>query len=147
MPDSRGLQISRACVCEKQTDQRLLEQVEKDAGEDRDQGRADELIPEYALELVPVALSEVLSTEYPCAGEAAKDAELKYEQKLIGDGYAGHLFRADLPHHNIVQKAHKVGDALLNDDGQHDPQNLPVKILGTDILSHVWSPLKNMRFR
>ena len=67
------------------------------------------------------------------AGGGAEYAQVKDEQKLVHNGNAVHLHRSHLAHHDVVQQGNKIGDAVLNDDGQGHRQNPAVKVPVTDI--------------
>ena len=68
-----------------------------------------------------------LGGEYPRSRKAAENTEIEHEQQLVDYGHAGHGFGAHLPHHDIVQQVHKVGDNVLHQDGQHDGEKPTVK--------------------
>ena len=57
-------------------------------------------------------------------GSGTEDAKVKDEQQLVHNGNAAHGQRAHLADHDVVQQGDKIGDAVLNDDGDdngHDP--------------------------
>ncbi len=62
--------------------------------------------PQFHAECIPdsllVSASIILRRKNTCAGYAAENTEIENQDQLIDDGHAGHLFCADLPHHNIV---------------------------------------------
>ena len=70
------------------------------------------------------------------AGNSAEYCQIKDQQKLIDNGNPRHLLRADTPYHDIVQKPHKVGDAVLDHDGHGDSQRHPVEGSVAYQLSH-----------
>ena len=67
-------------------------------------------------------------------------AERKMPEATILWG-TGHLLSAHLAHHNIIEKAHKIGEALLNHNGDHHLQDTAIKRPVADILMHVKTPL------
>ena len=75
-----------------------------------------------------IFLSKVLRGKNACSGYTAEQTEIIDKEQLIDNGYAGHLFCADLPDHDVVQQTHKVGNAVLNHDGYGDGQYHFVKI-------------------
>ena len=76
------------------------------------------------------------------AGACAEDAQVEYEQQAVDDGNAAHGNGADLPDHDVVQQGHKVGDAVLDDNGDGYPKDPAVKRLVSDVtMMH-----KNLKF-
>ena len=61
------------------------------------------------------------------AGAGTENAQIEHEQKLVNNGHAAHGDGSHLTNHNIVQKGHEIGDAVLDDDGQSYGNNPPVK--------------------
>ena len=72
-------------------------------------------------------LSIILRRKNPRPGKPAENAEIVYHQQLIDNGHSGHLLRAHLAHHDIVKKPHKIGDPILNHNGDRHRQNHFVK--------------------
>ena len=51
------------------------------------------------------------------------NTDIKNKHQLVDNGNSGHGLRSKLPHHHIVQKAHDVGEGVLDhhrDDDHHD---------------------------
>ena len=57
----------------------------------------------------------------------AIDTDIKYKNKLIDNGYTGHLLCSHLPDHDIVKKAYKAGNGILNDHGNSKHQYISKK--------------------
>lgn len=74
-----------------------------------------------------VALSEILRSEDSCARHASKDTEVIDKKKLIDDRNTGHLLGADLSYHDVVEKADKVGDTVLNHNRHRNAKHHQVK--------------------
>ena len=91
----------------------------------------DHADPEFKTEGVPhtliVALSEILRSKDSCAGHASKDTEVIDKKKLIDNRNTGHLLGADLPYHDVVEKADKVGDTVLNHNRHRNAKHHQVK--------------------
>ena len=49
------------------------------------------------------------------------------KQQIVDDGNAAHGNGAHLAHHDVIQHGDKIGDAVLNDNGQHHRQHPAVK--------------------
>ena len=49
-----------------------------------------------------IALTKILCCENTSARHAAKDAQIVHKNQLVYDRHARHLFRADLPDHNVI---------------------------------------------
>ena len=80
-----------------------------------------------------VAFSVILGCIDPRSGKAAENAEVEHEHQLVHDGHAGHLIRADLSHHDIVQHPDKIRDSVLNCNRHRDRQDMTVEAAAADI--------------
>ena len=87
-----------------------------------------------------VSASIKLGPENTRSGYRPEDAEVEYENQLVGNGHAGHLLCSHLTYHNVVQKAHKVCDSVLYHDRNHHCKNHPVKPFVPNILFHFFLP-------
>ena len=67
------------------------------------------------------------------AGACAEDAQVEHEQQTVDDGNAAHRDGADLADHNVVQQGYKVGNAVLDDNGDGYPKDPAVKRLVSDV--------------
>ena len=67
-----------------------------------------------------IAAAVKLCAENDGAGNTAKDGQVENEDKLVGDGHAGHLQRAHLTDHDIIQQVHQLRDAVLDHHRQGD---------------------------
>ena len=64
-----------------------------------------------------IAAAEKLCAENARAGDGTKNGKVEDKNQLIDDGDTGHLLRADPADHDIIQQTDKIGDAVLNHDG------------------------------
>ena len=53
-------------------------------------------------------------------------SDVENENHTVDDGYAAHGDGSHLAHHDIVQQIDKIGDAVLDDDGNGDGQDVAV---------------------
>ena len=84
----------------------------------RSQRSADEnLEPEGVSDTFVVPVAMELSSENAGTGAAAEDTQVEHEQQAVDDGNTGHGQCAHLTHHDVVQQIDKIGNAVLNDDG------------------------------
>ena len=67
------------------------------------------------------------------AGAGAEDAQVEDKQQPVDDGHAAHGNGAHLAHHDIVQQGDKIGNAVLDDNGDGDPKDTAVKRLVADV--------------
>ena len=115
-PDQCGAQEQEACSSQK-SDETADQNLEAE-------GVADSLMVLRTVEL---------GGENTRAGTGAKDAEIENKDDSVDDRYTAHGNGAHLADHNVVQKIDKIGDAVLNDDGDGNPQDTAVKCPVTDI--------------
>ena len=85
------------------------------------------LEPQGMLDALVVLAAEKLGAKNPHPGDCPEDGQVEYHQKLVHDGDAGHLLRADPPHHDIVQQTYEIRDAVLNHDGHRHSQHFRVE--------------------
>ena len=99
------------------------------------QGRANQhLEPEGVADARVIPGAVELGREDSRAGAGAEDAQVENEHELVYNGHAAHGKRADAAHHDVIQEGNKIGDAVLNDDGQDDVKDSPVKRPVPDVL-------------
>ena len=60
-----------------------------------------------------VALTKILSAKNARRGCRAKDRQIVDKNQLVDNGNAGHLLRAQLSHHDIIQKTDQIGNGIL----------------------------------
>ena len=65
-----------------------------------------------------IALSVILRPEDAGCRNRAENRQIVYKNQLVDDGNAGHLFRAKLSHHDVIQKADEIRDRILYNHGQ-----------------------------
>ena len=80
----------------------------------------DHFKPEGMADSIMVSAAEKLGAKDSCAGDHPENADIIDKQQLVHNGHARHLFRAHHSHHNVVQKADKICDAVLNHDRHGD---------------------------
>ena len=61
------------------------------------------------------------------AAQPAENGQVEDEDDLVDNGHAGHGGCAQTPHHHVVQKVDKLGDALLDDHGHQQGQHRGVE--------------------
>jgi hypothetical protein len=76
------------------------------------------LIAEDMPNTVMVAVAEILGAKDPCARNRAEDAKVKDKDQLVTDRHPGHLRGPNPPDHNVIQHIDKVGNAVLDHNGQ-----------------------------
>ena len=109
----------------------MQEQGKKLSSEHREDQRAEhgndhgkpELDPKDVLNAHVIPLAVKLRAEQTRRGRTADRREVEDQQKLVCDGDARHLVRADLPDHNVVQKTDEIRDPVLEHDRQHDSKH------------------------
>ena len=74
-----------------------------------------------------IPFSVKLRTENTGSWNAAENTDIKNKHKLIDNGHTGHLLRANLPYHDVIQKAYKAGDGVLDNHGNRKIKHIPVK--------------------
>ena len=114
-------------------DQLRAAQQENSRAHQRDDDTDQELKPEGVADALVILGAVELGGEDTRAGACAEDAQVEYEQQAVDDGNAAHGNGADLPDHDVVQQGHKVGDAVLDDNGDGYPKDPAVKRLVSDV--------------
>ena len=61
------------------------------------------------------------------AGTGAENAKVEDKQQAVDDGNTAHGNGTHLAHHDVVQQGNKIGDAVLNDDGNGHRKTAAVK--------------------
>ena len=61
------------------------------------------------------------------AGRSTENAQVEHEHELVDDGNTAHLHGADGADHDVIQQGNKIGNTVLDDDGDGYPQNPAVK--------------------
>ncbi len=127
-------------------------QIFSKEGQDQNTSKSDqcgniklkaERMPDPLVILFPIKLRR----KDPRARYRAKNSQIVNQQQLIDNGNAGHLLRPDLPHHDIIQQTHKIGDPVLDHNGNRYSQRHPVKLLRTKIfLSYIGKPGSDSAF-
>ena len=104
-------------------DQLLSAEEQNEDSQDRKGNTDVQLKAECPLYSLVILAAVKLCTKNPGTGYCPENCQIIYQQKLVHNRNAGHLLRSDTPHHNIVQKTHKVRDAVLNHDRHNHPKN------------------------
>ena len=81
---------------------------------------------------IPAAVK--LGREDARARKAAENAEVENKEKLVYDGDAGHGLRPYLSDHDVIQQAHKICDEVLDQNGDQNDGEPPVKGPVADVL-------------
>jgi lipopolysaccharide export system protein LptA len=68
------------------------------------------------------------------SGAGTENAQVEYENQTVDDGDTAHGYGAHLAYHNIVQQIDKIGDTVLNHDGNGNPEDPFVKGPVTDVM-------------
>lgn len=63
--------------------------------------------------VIPVA--KILCAKNTCRRYRSKNCQIVHKNQLVYDCNTGHLFRSQLSHHNVVQKADQIRDGILQD--------------------------------
>ena len=75
-----------------------------------------------------VVFAEKLRRKYSRARHRAENTQIEYKKQLIYYGNARHLLGAHLPHHYVVQKTYKIGNSVLQHNGQRHRQHHRIKL-------------------
>ena len=67
-------------------------------------------------------------------GGSAENAEIKNKDDLVDNGHAAHRKRANLTNHDVVKQGYKIGDSVLDDNGNGNLENPPVEGTVANIL-------------
>lgn len=132
-----------AAVAEIKGDKLGAAGAEKQQGDPSNEQAGIQLKAEGVLLPLIVPFSVELGAEDPGAGNTAENADIKDKDQLVDDGDSRHLFGADLSHHNIIQKADKAGNGVLNDQRDSQSQHIPVKLPVSDEFVFEFLPHKN----
>ena len=108
------------------TDLTAAQQENADAAH-RNGRTGQQLEAEGVAHTLVILAAEELGGKYTRTGDSAENAQVKYEQQLVYNSHAAHLHGADLAHHDVIQQGNKIGDAVLDDNGQHHRQHPAVK--------------------
>ena len=98
----------------------------------RNRNRYDYLDAEGVAYTFLVALTVILGGEDTCTGNSTEDAKVEDEQQLVDYSNAGHGLGAQAANHDVVYKADKVGDNVLNEYRDSYGHYLLVKCLVAD---------------
>ena len=113
----RCLQVSAAFTfIQEHADQIFSKEKHDCHGNCRDSQSQPQFIAECMADPIVILVPEILRSKDTCTGQASEQAQEIDEHDLVDDGHTGHLLRAHPSDHNIVQKADKVGDAVLDHD-------------------------------
>ena len=132
--ESGGNALSAALALKVQSDQRFAPAEEQKNRKDGDDSYHPYLIAHGLTDTLMILLTKILCGEDTGSGHSAKQAEIVYEKKLVDDGNAGHLFSPDSSDHDIVKKADKVGDTVLDHDGNGNGKDHFIKGFIAEIL-------------
>ena len=100
----RGGGIGRRCSLSKIHRNHLLWKCQKYSECNYQHGnRYVPFHPEAVTDTLLVVRTRILNQKNTRAGQPAENAKIKYQQKLIDDGYRRHLNGSDGSYHNVVQ--------------------------------------------
>ena len=85
-----------------------------------------------------IPLPEKLRRKNTWSRHSAKYKQIIHKYKLVSDRYPRHLLGPDLPYHDIVQHAGKVGYAHLDHHRHCDAEQSPIKL---SVANEFLSPL------
>ena len=60
-------------------------------------------------------------------GTGTENTQIEYKKQSVDNGYAAHGDSTHLAYHNIIQKGNKIGNAVLDNDGNGHMQTAAVK--------------------
>ena len=105
------------------------------ACQNRKKGADHELEPEGVPDALVILRAVKLGSKNTGTGTGAENAQIENKGELIDDGNAAHGQRADPAHHDVIQQGDKVGDAVLNNNGQDNRDYPPVKCPVPNVLA------------
>ena len=120
-------------MIQEEHDKIPAEANENNKAQDRREKAVVQLDPHGAYHALPIVLAEELGGEDAGSGDTAEDRQVVVHEQLIDDAYAAHLVGAESTYHKIIQKTHKTGDALLDDNGNNQHQYGTVKVAVADV--------------
>ena len=122
-----------ALAGEVKPDQLRAAQQENSRAHQRDDDTDQELKPEGVADALVILGAVELGGEDTRAGACAENTQVEHEQQAVDDGNAAHRNGADLADHNVVQQGYKVGNAVLDDNGDGHPKDTAVKRPVSDV--------------
>ena len=123
-----------AVSCEVQVDQRILEKEKQSPG-DQGNGQTDQHFkPEGIADAVIIPAAVKLGGKNTRTGGSAENAEIKNKDDLVDNGHAAHRKRANLTDHDVVKQGYKIGDSVLDDNGNGNLENPSVEGTVANIL-------------
>ena len=134
-------QIQRLLPLVEEEGDQFLPKAQEHPGSQADgDQREPQLRPHGAANAFLVPLAVELGGEDANACKAAEEEQVQHKEQLVHNGDAGHGLRAHLAHHQIVQQAHKIGDQILHQHGNHDRRQPPVEGAIPDISPQAHRP-------
>ena len=118
---------SVAFAGEIQADQRLAAKGENHAAQEGQKQADNYLEAEGVAHAVGVLGAVKLGGEDTRAGDCTEDAQVEHQNQTVGDGDTAHGHGAHLADHDVVQHGDEIGNAVLDNNGHGDPQNMAVK--------------------
>ena len=102
------------------------QQKDGDAQDGENQGD-EQLEPDGVADAPVIPGAVKLGCEDARAGAGPEDAQIKDKRQPVDNGDAAHGNGAHPAHHNVVEQGYKVCNAVLDDDGDGNPQDTAVK--------------------
>jgi hypothetical protein len=87
----------------------------------------DQLKPDRRAYPLYVPSAVILGRKYPRARGDPEHAQIEHKEELIRNGDGAHLLCTDPPHHDIIEHAHEIGYAVLQQDRDRDGEDRFVK--------------------
>ena len=119
--------LGGALAGEVEADKAVLPQEENQSRGQRNQGADEELEPEGVADTLIIPAAVELGSEDTRPGGGTENTEIEHKNDLIDDGNTAHGQGTHLAHHNVIQQGYKIGNAVLDDDGNGDLKYPPVK--------------------
>ena len=115
---------------------------EKYGNADQGDGDADEEFePEGMADALLVVGATELGGENTGTGAGTKHAQIEHKQQLVDDGDTAHGNGTHLAHHDVVQQGNKIGNTVLDDNGDGYPKDAAVERPVTDVTLKHRKPL------
>ena len=108
-------------------DQRLSRGQENSNANSGYQNTRNKLITEGSADTLLIVTAVELRCKNASSGDRTENTQVKHKNQLIDNGNTIHGQLSHLTDHHIVQQGHKIGDCVLDNDGQRNDHCPPVK--------------------
>ena len=123
-----------ALAGEVQPDEGAALQSEDGSAQQPQQQADQELKPEGVAHTLGVGRAMELGRKNSGTGAGTENAQVEHENQAIDDGHAAHGDGAHLTDHDVVKQGYKIGDSVLDDNGNGNLENPPVEGTVANIL-------------